>query len=81
MVPHFLAGKDYLTALMSVIHDSVPLCIIPHTLAHTVCVPDTVLGPEEVAEGGDWRCTREVDSLAWTRDHCFPTCKTVGLWC
>ena len=81
MVPHFQARKDYLTELMSVIHDTVSLYIIPHTFAHIVCVPGTVLGPEKVVVGGDWRCTREVNSLASTQDHCSPTCKTVGLWC
>lgn len=48
MVLHFLARKDY-SDWAHVCHSWLyPLVHHPHTLAHTVCVPDTVLGPEEV---------------------------------
>ena len=51
----------------------------PHTFAHRLCAWDCA-GPEQVAEGGGQRCPRKVDSLAWTRDQCSPTCRTVDLW-
>lgn len=45
-----------------------------HTHLHTLWVPDAMLAPEEVAEGGGQRCPREADPLAQTGDHRFPTC-------